>query len=221
LKVYYEIMPAKNALKTYVENSYYHLYNRGVNKGIIFVDEEDYKTFLFYLKIYLSPINLQGESLKVAPSHTLKNYSERVKLHAYCLMPNHFHLLLKQLNDGGVQEFIRKVSNSYSKYFNTKNKRVGPLFQGEFKAVTIESDEQLLHVSRYIHLNPYVSGLVKDLKDFRYSSYLDFIGLRNDTLCNKKVILSFFKSSKEYKDFVSDQKSYGIELERIKHLLID
>ena len=136
-------------------------------------------------------------------------------------MPNHFHLLLKQLNDGGVQEFIRKVSNSYSKYFNTKNKRVGPLFQGEFKAVTIESDEQLLHVSRYIHLNPYVSGLVKDLKDFRYSSYLDFIGLRNDTLCNKKVILSFFKSSKEYKDFVSDQKSYGIELERIKHLLID
>ena len=201
---------------------FYHVFNRGVEKRQIFSTDYDRNRLMQTLFYYqFSGPKPKFSTYKRFRSQDFDKNPKIIEVICYCLMPNHFHLLLKQLNDGGVQEFIRKVSNSYSKYFNTKNKRVGPLFQGEFKAVTIESDEQLLHVSRYIHLNPYVSGLVKDLKDFRYSSYLDFIGLRNDTLCNKKVILSFFKSSKEYKDFVSDQKSYGIELERIKHLLID
>ena len=136
-------------------------------------------------------------------------------------MPNHYHLLVKQLEDKGISEFINKVFNSYTKYFNTKHNRVGPLLQGQFKAIRIGYDEQFIHVSRYIHLNPITSFLVRDLRDYPWSSYQDFIGLRKDKLCNKSPIMSFFKSSKKYEEFVLDQVKYGQSLEIIKHLAID
>ena len=223
MKVYYEIMPAKNALKTYVENSYYHLYNRGVNKGIIFVDEEDYKTFLFYLKIYLSPINLQGESLKVAPSHTLKNYSERVKLHAYCLMPNHFHLLVFQKNPEDINFFMRSLASKYSMYFNHKHKRVGPLFQGVYKGVLIDSEEQLLYLTKYIHRNPLgilPSGRV--LEGYKYSSYGNYLNLFNQDWVNKEDILGLFsktEGAESYKTFVEETDER--DLPTIKSVLIE
>lgn len=136
-------------------------------------------------------------------------------------MPNHFHFLLKQVKNGGITEFISKISNSYTKYFNTKYKRIGPLLQGEFKAVTIETDEQLLHVSRYIHLNPFVAELVEDLSLFPYSSYQNFIRPESMGCCVTKPILDFFKNPEEYEKFIKDHSSYAKELARVKHLLID
>lgn len=137
-------------------------------------------------------------------------------------MPNHFHLLVKQLKDDGVKEFMQKVINSYTKYYNTKHNRVGHLFQGVFKAVLVDNDEQLLHVSRYIHLNPYVSDLIAKLEDYRYSSYPYFINLATDTLASKEVILDFFQQDKEkYKEFVDAHADYALDLEYIKHALID
>lgn len=136
-------------------------------------------------------------------------------------MPNHFHFLLRQLKDGGITEFVSKATNSYTKYFNTKHRRIGPLFQGEFKAVPIETEEQLLHVSRYIHLNPFVADLVKNLDLFPYSSYKNFISPESNNFCVTKPILDFFKNPDEYKAFIDDHSAYAKELERVKHLLID
>ncbi len=137
-------------------------------------------------------------------------------------MPNHFHFLIRQLKENGISKFMSQISNSFTKYFNTKYNRVGPLFQGAFKAVLIESDEQLIHVSRYIHLNPIVSGLVKNLEDYRWSSYLECIK-PIDTFCSTNEILGFFTPDerKRYKEFVEAQIDYGRKLEKIKHQLID
>lgn len=207
-------MPAKNALKTYAESSYYHIYNRGVNKGLIFPDNHDYKTFLFYLKIYLSPAKLQGEYLKVPPSHKLKNYSDQIKLFAYCLMPNHFHLLIRQANAYDINFFMRSLTSKYAMYFNRKYKRVGPLFQGVYKAVLVESEQQLLYLTKYIHRNPIdilPSGRV--LEGYKYSTYGNYLNLFNQGWINKIDI------GKDYKDFV-EESDEGDSL-TIKSLLIE
>lgn len=136
-------------------------------------------------------------------------------------MPNHFHFLLQQKREGGITEFISKLSNSYTKYYNIKHKRVGLLFQGEFKAVHVDDDEQLVHLSRYIHLNPIVSYATKDLETYTWSSYLEYIGASEAAFCNKEIVLGQFHGAHAYKKFVLDQKDYGMKLEAIKHQLLD
>lgn len=196
----------------------YHIFNRGVNKGDIFFSQRDYQRFLEAANHY------KTKSSKFA----LRNYlydpvsSERiVEVLAYCLMPNHFHFLIKQLADWGITSFIRHLANSYAHYVNLKYKRNGPLFEGRFKNVLIETDEQLIHVSRYIHLNPLVSGLVSDLNDYQWSSYSCYVTDHLDDLCSPEQSLGYFQSKEEYKKFVLDQADYGRELEKIKHLVID
>ncbi|MBI2019339.1 transposase [Candidatus Daviesbacteria bacterium] len=136
-------------------------------------------------------------------------------------MPNHYHFLVKQLQDNGISEFINKISNSYTKFFNTKHSRVGPLLQGQFKAVRIESDEQLVHVSRYIHLNPVAGFIAKDLKEYIWSSYLSYIGLYANKIVSQELVLSLFKEKQKYEQFVFDQVDYSQSLSLIKHVLID
>lgn len=136
-------------------------------------------------------------------------------------MPNHYHFLIKQLQDNGISEFISKISNSYTKFFNTKHNRVGPLLQGQFKAVRIEYDEQLIHVARYIHLNPVASFIIKDLKEYQWSSYPAYIGLQADKICTNGFILAMFKNKQKYEQFVLDHVDYSQSLEKIKHLLVD
>lgn len=144
-----------------------------------------------------------------------------IEIICYCLMPNHFHFLLRQIKENGVTEFMSKISNSYTKYINIKNQRVGPLLQGEFKAVHVGDDEQLIHVSRYIHLNPLVGYLAKNLEAYRWSSYLEYLNPKDDSICSKEIILDQFSSPGDYKQFLLDQKDYALELEIIKHQLID
>jgi putative transposase len=139
-------------------------------------------------------------------------------------MPNHFHLLLRQEAEGGISSFMKHLTDSYTRYFNTKYNRVGPLYQGAFKAVRIETDEQLLHVSRYIHLNPLVSLLVneKDFLDYPWSSMQYYRG-KDETLnrVTMKPILEHFKSANDYIKFVLDQADYGKALEKIKHMIFE
>ncbi|MFZ5366430.1 MAG: transposase [Patescibacteria group bacterium] len=157
-----------------------------------------------------------------APTTRLLNQEKRiVDIICYCLMPNHFHFLLCQRRQGGITEFISKLSNSYTKYFNIRNRRIGPLFQGEFKAVHIESNEQLIHLSRYIHLNPLVGYLTDKLETYKWSSYSEFINQGGSNICSKEIILNQFKSPGNYMTFVLDQEDYGKQLELIKHQLID
>ena len=213
-------MPRRNL--PLVNNYYYHTYNRGVEKRLTFLDSRDFTRFLRMLNYYQysgpkpSFSKITTEQLK-----KLQDNEKIVEIICYCLMPNHFHLLIKQLKDSGISNFIRLISNGYTRYFNTRHIRVGPLFQGAYKAVLIETDEQLMHVSRYIHLNPFVSILVKDLRTYQWSSYLDFIEIRNGKLANKNEVLSFFKDSAEYEKFVLDHAGYAMDLEHIKHQLLD
>ena len=204
-----------------VNGEYYHIFNRGVAKMDIFKNSYDFQRFLKTMLYYQILGPKPRFSLFTPTTNTLDKNKKIVEIICYCLMPNHFHFLLKQLIDGGITEFISKLSNSFTKYFNTKRRRVGPLLQGEFKSVLIESNEQLLHLSRYIHLNPSVSGLVENLEEYPYSSYPEYIGLNTQQICTKEIILNQFKSPKHYQQFVLNQESYGRELEIIKHTLLD
>jgi putative transposase len=213
-------MPAKNTIKTFIKDGYYHIYNRGVEKRTIFEDAQDYKVFLKYLKEYLSPpldikdlktiVTIKGTSFKGVPRQ-VKNYNKKIELIAYCLMPNHFHLLINQKDTRVMENFMRSFLTRYSMFFNQKYNRVGPLFQGIYKAVLIKDDVYLLHLSRYIHLNP--SEHTKDLLN-SYSSYSDFLGLKKTEWINPSVILSFFDNStipelvkvNSYRDFVENYK---------------
>lgn len=204
-----------------VNGEYYHIFNRGVNRLPVFTDILEYNRFLKILAYY----QIEGPKPRFSrfdpQIHAIDLDKKIVKIVCFCLMSNHFHLVLKQTKDNGITEFLGKISNSYTRYFNTKNGRVGPIFQGEFKSVLVENNEQLLHLSRYVHLNPLVSGITKELGSYRWSSYLEYLGLSNTNLCSKEIILDQFKSPDDYKKFVVDQVSYALEVARIKHQLID
>jgi len=135
-------------------------------------------------------------------------------------MPNHFHILAKQIRDNGISTFLSKLSNSYTKYFNTRYKRVGPLFQGSFKAVRIENDDQLLHVSRYIHLNPLIDYLTRNLRMYPYSSYPEFLDVTKG-FSQKDVILNNFSKRSSYEKFVLNQEDYGRTIKHIEKQLLD
>jgi len=205
-----------------VQNEVYHIFNRGVEKRNIFLNEKDYKHFLETLEYYQVPNNIKLSKKSLLRPKRTANES-LVEILCYCLMPNHFHLLIRQKCDNGISIFMNRVLNSFTKYFNTKNERIGPLFQGRFKAVRIESDEQLLHVSRYIHLNPLVSDIVGDLKNYQWSSYPVYAGLveSQNISINPQDILAHFSSNEDYKKFVADQADYARSLEEIKHRLFD
>lgn len=211
-------MPSRKT--PFVNGEYYHVFNRGVAKMPIFLNVGGYKRFLKTFLYY----QIEGPKPKFSrfdPKTTqINEIKQIVEIISYCLMPNHFHFLLRQIKENGITEFVSKLSNSYTKYFNTKNKRVGPLLQGEFKSVYIETNEQLLHLSRYIHLNPLIGNLVKKLEDYTWSSYLEYAENQGN-ICSKDIILEQFKNSKEYKQFVKDQEAYGRELDMIKHQLLD
>lgn len=206
----------------FVNGEYYHVFNRGVGKMPIFLSSFDYRRFLKTAFFYQIDGSKPRFSNFNAAIDKLDESKKIVEIISYCLMPNHFHFLLRQERGGGLVEFVRKLSNSFAKYFNTKNDRVGSLFQGEFKAVHVTSDEQLIHLSRYIHLNPLVGHIVFDISSYNWSSYLEYIGLTTkEDKCAKNAILEFFKSPNEYKKFVHDQEDYAKKLESVKHLYID
>ncbi len=215
-------MPAKNAIKEYHENSYYHLYNRGVNRASIFLDSQDYKTFLWLLRFYLLPVDLRGEPSKVSPSHQLKNYSNRIRLIAYCLMPNHFHLMIWQSEADGINHFMRSLATKYTKYFNQKYKRIGPLFQGVYKAVLVESEAQLVFLSKYIHRNPIELPSGRVLEGYKYSSYGNYLGKFNQDWVKKSDILDLFSKTKlnnSYQSFVEETDER--DLPTIKTVIIE
>lgn len=223
-------MPAR--FTPLIENYYYHVFNRGVNKRYIFKSKYEYGRFILSLKFYNSleyPIRF-SIFMKLSSNQRqeiwdrLQNEKTYTDILSYCLMPNHFHLLLKQNTENGISKFLSNLQNSYARYFNVRNERIGPLFQGQFKAVKIDSEEQLLHVSRYIHLNPYSSGIVKSqtkLIKYLWSSLPEYISNVKFPLCTKDDILTNFKNVNNYKDFVLDNAEYQKTLEDIKHLTFD
>lgn len=213
-------MPSKYSQKNYIAGGYYHIYNRGVEKRNIFLDDRDYKTFLYFLKQYLSQPELEFKKFK------RRSLAEEIKLLAYCLMPNHFHLLLRQESERGITKLMRAICTNYAMYFNKRYNREGSLFQGIYKAVLIKNDDYLLHLSRYIHLNPF--DLEKrdfnKLIDYPYSSYGDYLGQRKTNWLDTEEILNYFGSArrKELRDIFSYQsfvKDYKEEFDKVGLLL--
>ena len=211
-------MPQKNTTKIYVENGYYHAYNRGVEKRKIFLDKQDYTVFLYYLKSYLSPPKkpptfMTGlDPVRIRPIKTVFN---QIDLLAYCLMPNHFHLLLRQKTRDGMTKLLRRLCTCYSMYFNKKYHRIGGLFQGVYKAILVDNEHYLLHLSRYLHLNPVFDRVrpcqeykaCKQPGDYPFSSYLDYLGKKKTDWLKTDFILSFFKTAQKtsFKDILSYQ----------------
>ena len=138
-------------------------------------------------------------------------------------MPNHFHLLVRQKIKEGVHHFLSNIANGYAKYFNTKRHRVGPLYQGPFKAVYVETDEQLIHLSRYIHINPVVSDVIplEDLDEYPWSSFPAYLGKVKSSFINMSSVLSHFNGPSSYRNFIYDQIEYAKKLEQIKHLVLE
>lgn len=210
---------------------YYHVYNRGVAKQPVFLNKRDYLRFVLTLNYY----RFADQPFKLSRFLTTPVESRNdirtglgeagkciVSILSWCLMPNHFHLLLRQEQDNGVSSYLSKITNSYTKYHNTINERTGSLFQGVFKAVLIEDDEQLMHVSRYIHLNPVSSSLVSQekIENYHWSSYLDYLGKRVGFV-DSRPVMSLFKSTASYQKFVLDHADYAKRLEQMKHLILE
>lgn len=215
-----------------VTGSVYHIFNRSIADFKIFNDERDYQRMLMlfsYFQIENPPSKFSYFIRHRATADLgffqmfdpiAKDEENIVQIIAYCLMPTHIHLILKQLKDKGISTYLSNASNAYARYFNTCHKRKGPLWEGEFKNVLAENNDQLLHLTRYIHLNPVTALLVEKPEDWSHSSYLEYLGSDNvRQFCNHENILEI--DPKNYQAFVEDRIDYQKELAKIKKLSID
>lgn len=204
-------MPLRRTI--FLPGLYYHIYNRGSEKRTIFLDHRDYSKFLKRTK------------------ECAKKYA--IDILCYCLMPNHYHFLLRQTSNTSIAVFMNAVQLGHAKFFNTKYQRVGPLFQGRFKAKPIETDEYLLHLSGYIHKNPVAdltdSGnskkprhlLLQKLRTYPYSSYHEYLGTSSTNIAKTDYLLSYFSKTKPrftYQAFVED---YIPDAEQLAPILAD
>jgi putative transposase len=198
-------------------DEFLHVYNRGIAKNIIFFNDRDRKRFLFLMMILQIPetmknLNRMFKDFILDPETYIKNFdsnllkNRQIKLINFCLMPNHFHLLLQEAEEGGISKYMQRLQNAYTKYINTKYERSGHLLQGAYKAVLIENNEQLLYISSYIHKNP---REIKELKNkelkYFWSSYQDCVLVnRWGKFLQPDIITSQFssKNSDTYKIFV-------------------
>lgn len=204
----------------FAENAVYHVFNRGVDKRTVFVDDTDYLRFLHQLyelndedavvnvKYYFNPKTMSVESRPVK-----KLFRPRkclVDILVFALMPNHYHLMLRQRVENGITRFMQKLGTGYTMYFNKKNQRTGSLFQGTFKAVQITSNEHLIYLPHYIHTNPlklHYGGLtsIDFLKQYRWSSFLDYVGVSNyPSITARQYILEIFGGESMYNRHIED-----------------
>ncbi len=207
------------------EGEYYHVYNRGVEKRDIFLSDDERKRFVKLLYLSNGDKPYETRTVQNLPLSSIEVGKQKVAIAAYVLMPNHFHILVKEINEGGLSEYMEKLTTGYVMYFNKKHKRVGPLFQGRFKAEHVDTDEYLKYLFAYIHLNPVKliepqwkeTGIrntkkAKDyLKNYNYSSYADYIEVKRDEslILSRKEFPEYFSNMKDFEDFISDWLEYN------------
>lgn len=213
-----------------VNNEFYHIFTRSIAKYVVFNSQAEYIRMLKLISLhrfidfkysYYQFTELSAET-QLQIIHELKNNNNiLIEIIAFCIMPTHIHLLLKQVSDNGITKFMGRILNSYSKYFNTKHQRTGPLWSSNFKNVLVSDDEQLLHLTRYIHLNPVSAGLTEKPDEWQFSSLNEYSTTlkKESDICNCKDIIDLRPD--EYTKFIEDRKSYQHELSIIKSILID
>lgn len=223
---------AANRALVFATSETYHVFNRGVERRPIFTSKKEYERFIELLKYYrFSHVPMRYSDFRVLPDLAQKNIWQSqlnhgkldVDILAYCLMPNHFHLVIRQQEEHGIHRFLSNISNGFAKYFNTKHRRIGPLFQGVFKAVHIETDEQLLHVTRYVHLNPVAAFMIPEsvVDTYPWSSLSEYVTKASSGFCETGWVKEFFKKPVGYRSFVHDQVAYAKALARIHHIALD
>jgi len=170
---------------------YYHVYNRGCNRENIFANEGNYLFLLRRAKLYLADYPLS--------------------VIAYCLMPNHYHFLLRPDEDDALSPFIQRLFNSYSQVFNKQRRRSGTLFEGRAKSILVDTDEYVLHLCRYIHLNPVRAGLAARPEQWPYSNYLEWLERRGGTLIDRALVRHHFPVATDYEVFVMSEVDLSLE----------
>jgi REP element-mobilizing transposase RayT len=181
---------AKRAVH-FIQGGHYHIYNRGANRQPIFKSDENY-------------VYLLRQTKEAAHQHN-------IVIIAYCLMPNHYHYVVRQDGEEPMSLFVQTIFNSCTKAFNKMWDRSGTLLEGPFKSIHITSDEYLLHLCRYVHLNPVEAGLVNQPERWAYSNCAEWLGLRNGTLVDRKFVLDNFPTPKAYRKFLADAPPKHIE----------
>ena len=222
----------------FVNGEYYHIYNRGVDKRTIFECQKDLDRFFLSMKEFniLAPIGSIYENFlaKAREKKQTKKFGnsvpkllkedELVGFICYNLLPNHYHFILQQLIDRGITKFMHKLSLGYTNHFNKIYKRSGSLFQGEYKAIHIDSNEYLLHLSAYVNLNYQVHNLEKfggRASKLLKSSWGEYIGENKENFCKKDIILHQFGSALDYKNFAEDSLKRIKENKEIKKFLLE
>lgn len=219
--------------KILVTGEVYHIFSRSIALFKIFNDDSDFlrmKHMLKYYQLEDQPVKFsrfleiertQKEGFDKHFEAVAKNGVKLAEIIAYCFMPTHLHLILKQLKDNGISIFMSNLLNSYSRYFNIKHGRKGPLWESKFKAVLVDSDEQLLHLTRYIHLNPVTARIVDKPQDWKNSSYFEYSldGNAKNRICGYEDMLDIEPVS--YGKFVEDMISYQRHLSDIKKLILE
>lgn len=199
-------MPSRNRLKTFIDGGWYHVYNRGVEKRKIFLDDDDYAVYLHLIKRYLG-----SDVEKDFKGREYPNYHCEIEVKAFCLMPNHYHILIYVVDATNVSKVFQSINSSYVQYFNKKYQRVGPLFQDRFKASHILLNAYLLHISRYIHLNP------AQWQTWEYSSYQYYLGKRSASWVHPSLF--GMNSPEKYTAFMKDYEDHKATLDEVKSLL--
>ncbi len=216
----------------FANDEYYHIFNRGVDKREVFLDPDDYVRFLTGMKEFNNGL-IREERLRKAEKSESDSESESdsdfpasteeklVEIVCYCLNPNHYHLILKQLQENGVSKFMQKVGTGYTNYFNIKQSRSGTLFQGKFKSIHIDSNDYLLYLSAYVNANNFIHGYNENMEDWPYSSYLNHIGKRKGTLCGVESVLGQFEDAEEYAEFVKGNALHLKEKKEMEKYLLE
>jgi len=210
--------------KPIVTGEVYHVFNRSISEFVIFNNDSEYSRMKDVIQFY--QLEKHATKFSQAGTKTLKSLSVKslnaeklAEIICYSPMPTHLHFVLKQLKDGGVSRFMNNILNSYTRYFNIKHNRKGPLWESRFKKVLVKTDEQLLHLTRYIHLNPVTAYLVNKPEEWKWSSYQDYIFKKERSIYRYDDVLDIKPDS--YKIFVEDRISYQRELAKIKRLVFD
>lgn len=214
-------MPRRSIFFT--PGEFYHIFNHSIASIPIFKGTRENEIFLEAMKFYLQPKPPTKFSIyrKGRQGFPIDLNQKIVTIINYCIMPDHFHFTLREEKEGGIKQFIQRLSNSFAHYFGIKYKRRGHVFEDKFKAVHIDTEEQLVHLSRYIHLNPVTSYLVENPEDYPYSSYKIYIGKRSSDIIDPSPVLNSFSAKTTYQEFVLSQKDYQRTLDNIRHLLLE
>ena len=211
-----------------INNNIYHILNKSIEGFIIYNRDFDYHRMLDIIKYYQyaeTPIKysrliqLTSSEKSEIWDYLIRKNNKIIDIISFCIMPTHYHLSLIQLQDNGISTFVSQIQNSYARYFNTKYDRKGPLWQGYFKNVLVETDAQLLHLSRYHHLNAVSAGLVENPCEWEFSSYREYIGKKRIQFCNYKNLLNI--NPVTYRKFVENRIDYQRALTKIKKIILE